>query len=223
MCGICGFIGFKDPDLIKRMIDILRHRGPDSCGDYTDPFITLGHTRLSIVDLTQSANQPMFNEDNTVVLVYNGEIYNQKEIRSDLEKKGHIFKSRSDTEVILHSYEEYGADSICLFNGMFAYALWDSKNKILLIARDRLGIKQVYYSFSNGKLIFASEIKAILASKDFKKELNDEALVDYITFENVMGSKTFFKNINILQPGQLTLYIKIAIYKSKNIGMLSLV
>ena len=206
MCGICGYIGFRDDTLIKRMTKILRHRGPDNVGYYLDADVTLGHTRLSIVDLSESGNQPMFNEDGTLVLVFNGEIYNQKEIRHDLENKGHIFKSQSDSEVILHAYEEHGTESLPRFNGMFAFALWDSRQKTLLLARDRLGIKQVYYSFHNGILIFASEIKAILETDSQKRELNDESLIDYITFENIIGSKTFFKNINILEPGHYLLY-----------------
>lgn len=206
MCGICGYIGFKDDSLIQRMTKVLHHRGPDNVGYYADETITMGHTRLSIVDLSESGNQPMFNEDASLVVVVNGEIYNHLEIRQPLEKKGHIFRSRSDSEVVLHAYEEYGSDFLPKLNGMFALALWDTKRKTLLLARDRLGIKPVYYSFSNSEFIFASEIKAILEHFSFKKELNHSALIDYITFENVIGDKTFFKGIHILEPGQYLIY-----------------
>lgn len=217
MSGICGYIGFQDDELIKRMTRVLRHRGPDNVGYHADEDITLGYTRLSIVDISENANQPMFNEDKSVVLVFDGEIYNQAEIRHDLESKGHIFKSHSSSEVVLHAYEEYGTESLVRFNGMFAYALWDSRQKTLLLARDRLGLKQVYYSVYNGRFVFASEIKAILevgavpCARPFTRELNDRALIDYVTYANTIGNETFFKNINILEPGH---YLQ---YKNKQI------
>ena len=144
MCGIAGFSGIEDKNLINKMTKILNHRGPDNTGFYFGDNITLGHTRLNIIDLSKNANQPMFNEDRTIVLIYNGEIYNYKELREDLKKKGHIFKSESDTEVVVHAFEEYGVDAFSLFDGMFAFALWNKLNNELILVRDRLGIKPVY-------------------------------------------------------------------------------
>jgi len=205
MCGICGFWGFKNKTLLKDMTKVLNHRGPDDYGFYSDKSISLGHRRLSIIDLSKKAKQPMFNEDRSIVIVYNGEIYNFKEIKHKLKGK-HKFKSNSDTEVIIHAYEEYGVDCVKLFNGMFAFAIWDKKKKMLFLARDRLGIKPLYYFYNKKKFVFASEIKAILKDKSIKKELNETSLVDYLTFQNIMDNKTFFKNINILLPAHSLIF-----------------
>src|SRR3989338_10452812 len=163
MCGICGF-NWEDRQLVKDMACQIKHRGPDQEGYYTDSNVSLGHKRLSIIDLSEKGKQPMSNEDGSVWLVYNGEIYNFAEIKEKLEKKGHKFKSHTDSEVIVHAYEEYGVKCVEQFNGMFAFAIWDSKNKKIFLSRDRLGIKPLYYYFDkkDNKFIFGSEIKAIV-------------------------------------------------------------
>jgi asparagine synthase (glutamine-hydrolysing) len=159
MCGIAGF-NFEDRELLKKMMDSLSHRGPDQRGGIIYNNFSLGHLRLSIIDLSENGRQPMSNEEGNLWVVYNGEIYNFKEIKEDLEKKGHRFKSNTDSEVIVHAYEEYGPDCVNLFNGMFAFAIWDGKK--LFLARDPVGIKPLYYYFDDKNFIFASEIKTIL-------------------------------------------------------------
>jgi len=166
MCGICGNINL-DSEMnvsrhdIERMVNQLIHRGPDSSGFWLGARVGLGHTRLSIIDLSKAANQPMSNEDASIWITYNGEVYNFQELRDELEAKGHRFKSKSDTEVIIHLYEEKGIDCVKYLRGMFAFGLWDEVNQILFLARDRLGQKPLYYYVDNEKLLFASEIKAI--------------------------------------------------------------
>lgn len=198
MCGITGFYGFEDKDLLKRMTSRLEHRGPDNFGYYSDSKCSLGHRRLSIIDLSEKGKNPMHNEDHSIWITYNGEIYNFKEIRDDLEKKGHRFYSDTDTEVIIHSYEEYGFDCLSKFNGMFAFCIYDSNNNLLFLARDRLGIKPLYYYVKGNRFIFASEIKAILEDKDLKRELNREAMKKFFAYEYVPHPMTIFKNIHKL-------------------------
>lgn len=205
MCGICGFAGFKNNAMLKDMTKIIFHRGPDDEGYYINNDISLGTRRLSIIDLS-TGKQPIYNENKTIVIVYNGEIYNYRELRQELERKGYKFYTNTDTEVVVHSYEEYGLDCFRLFNGMFAFALWDQKKKELILARDRLGIKPLYYYQNGKKLVFSSEIKAILVDKSIKKELNEDSLVDYLTFQNIMGDKTFFMNIKILPPAHYLVF-----------------
>ena len=159
MCGIFGF-NFENKKLIKLMIKSLKHRGPNHSSSYNDKNISIGYTRLSIIDL-EGGNQPMYNENGSLVLFFNGEIYNFEELRVELEKKGHNFLTRTDTEVIVHAYEEYGHDCLKHFNGMFSFIIYDSKNKEIFIARDRLGIKPLYYYFEDKTFVFASEIKAL--------------------------------------------------------------
>jgi len=161
MCGICGFT-WEDKETVSHMSQSMRHRGPDQSGLYCDRGISLGHQRLSIIDLTENGRQPMSNEDGTIWVVFNGEIYNHRDIRQWLESKGHKFKSNADTEVIVHGYEELGVKCLEKLTGMFAFAVWDKKKKSLFLARDRLGEKPLYYSMQDGRFIFASEIKAIL-------------------------------------------------------------
>ena len=182
MCGIAGVYHFQNSKttnekIVVKMRDTLIHRGPDSAGFYIskDEKVGLGHRRLAIIDLSPAGHQPMTNEDKTVWIVFNGEIYNFQELKSELIKKKHRFLSKSDTEVIIHAYEEYGFDCVKKFNGMFAFALWDKKKKILFAARDHLGIKPFYYAIQNGAFYFGSEIKAILAHSDFKKELEENS------------------------------------------------
>lgn len=203
MCGVNGF-NFEDKGLIRAMNKAIAHRGPDDSGIYTDKGISLGNRRLSIIDLSKRGKQPMQNKN--LHIVYNGEIYNFKEIRTKLEKKGHRFKSNTDTEVVLHAYEQYGKRCVGLFNGMFAFAIWDSKKKELFLARDRIGIKPLYYYFKD-KLIFSSEIKAIL-KHNIKKEVNKNALNDFLAFKYIPGPETILKNIYKLQPGHILTYKK---------------
>ena len=175
MCGICGF-NWDDERLISGMTDEMVHRGPDQHGVYCDEGISLGHRRLSIIDLSEQGRQPMSNEDGSLQLVFNGEIYNFQELRKELQQKGHTFSSRADSEVIIHAYEEYGVESVNRLRGMFAFAIWDRTKKTILAARDRIGIKPLYYYSDNGKLVFGSEIKSILCHSEISRTLNHQAL-----------------------------------------------
>ncbi|MFH1229457.1 MAG: asparagine synthase (glutamine-hydrolyzing) [Candidatus Aenigmatarchaeota archaeon] len=199
MCGICGFYGFQDKKLLKRMTDVIKHRGPDGYGYYSDKHASLGHRRLSIIDLSIRGKQPMCNEDKTIWITFNGEIYNFKEIKKKLMTAGHKFRSNTDTEMIIHAYEEYGDDCIKQFNGMFAFALWDSNKKRMLLARDRFGIKPLYYYWDGKRLMFSSEIKSIIES-GMKREPNYYAVIDYLTFQHSLDDKTFFEGIKVLLP-----------------------
>ncbi len=205
MCGIVGF-SWRDEKLVKRMADTIRHRGPDQEGLYCDEGVSLGHRRLSIIDLSDHGRQPMANEDGSLRLVFNGEIYNFKELRDDLIRRGHTFASRTDTEVILHAYEEYGTEAVHKLRGMFAFALWDSRRRWLWLVRDRIGIKPLYYHQAGGKLVFASEIKAILEDRSIPREVNHQALYDYLGFEFVPAPETMFRNIWKLPAGHQLLW-----------------
>jgi asparagine synthase (glutamine-hydrolysing) len=205
MCGICGF-NWRDEALVTRMNDQLVHRGPDQSGVHCDASVSLGHRRLSIIDLSERARQPMTNEDRSIWLDFNGEIYNFQELRQQLIAKGHRFVSNADSEVIIHAYEEYGIDAISKLRGMFAFAIWDAKKKLIFLARDRIGIKPLYYYCKDGKLVFASEIKAILQHPTISREVNLQALYDYIGFEFVPAPETMFRNINKLQTGHYLLF-----------------
>ena len=200
MCGICGF-NWNDEKLVSRMADEIRHRGPDQHGVYCCDSVSLGHRRLSIIDLSEHGRQPMFNEDGSVCLVFNGEIYNFADLREELEARGHRFDGHSDSEVIVHAYEEYGTEALHKLRGMFAFAIWDNVKKLLFLARDRIGIKPLYYHHENGKFVFASEIKAILQCGDVSRELNHQALYDYIGFEFVTAPNTMFRNIHKIPAG----------------------
>jgi asparagine synthase (glutamine-hydrolysing) len=200
MCGIAG-ITWRDPDLAARMAEVIAHRGPDDSGLYADEAVSLSHRRLSIIDLSAHGHQPLSNEDGSIWIVYNGEIYNFQQLREDLEAKGHRFRSRTDTEVIVHAYEEYGIDCVRRFNGMFAFAIWDRNRREVLLARDRLGVKPLYYHLSNGRLVFASEIKAILQVPTVPREVNPQALYHYVGFEFVPAPDTMFQGIRKLPPG----------------------
>ncbi|MBQ1721337.1 MAG: asparagine synthetase B, partial [Lachnospiraceae bacterium] len=163
MCGICGFTGnlIEKEDVLTRMMNRIIHRGPDSAGMHISDGVALGFRRLSIRDLN-NGDQPMYNEDKTLVVTFNGEIYNYKELREDLEAKGHIFANNADTEVLLHGYEEYGTEMVKMLRGMFAFVIWDLKTKTMFGARDYFGIKPFYYTQINGNLVYGSEIKSIL-------------------------------------------------------------
>jgi len=187
------------------MISIIHHRGPDQGGLYTDEQISLGHRRLSIIDLSKAGNQPMSNEDGSVVLIFNGEIYNFKELRRELEQLHHRFSSDTDTEVLIHGYEQWGKDVIKKLNGMFAFCLYDLNKKKLLLARDRMGIKPLYYYFNQDQFIFASEIKPILLA-EIPRQPDLAAAYSYLNLRYIPGEKTLFKGIKKLLPGHLLIY-----------------
>ena len=200
MCGICGMT-WRDEALVGRMAARIRHRGPDQEGVYCDDDVSLAHRRLSIIDLSEQGRQPMFNEDRSVAMVFNGEIYNFQSLRDDLIGKGHTFASRSDSEVIVHAYEEYGTACLDRLRGMFAVAIWDRNRRSLLLARDRIGIKPLYYHERGGRLAFASEIKALIEDPGAPRTLNPQALYDYLGFEFVPAPDTFFQGIYKLPAG----------------------
>lgn len=204
MCGICGIFDLKGMPVsrpgLDAMADVIRHRGPDGEGRFIDVEIGLGHRRLSIIDLG-GGSQPIGNEDGKLQVVFNGEIYNFVELRKELEAFGHKFKTRSDTEVIVHAYEQWGADCVKRFNGMFAFALWDGNRRELFIARDHLGIKPLYYVTIGSKLVFASEIKCLLLHPECPREVDRESLAELFTFRYVPSPKTLFKGIFKLPPG----------------------
>ena len=210
MCGICGAVSYR-PDLIideavlKHMGQTLYHRGPDDDGYYVDGQAGLGMRRLSIIDLV-TGQQPVTNEDKTLKLVFNGEIYNYREIRTRLEKKGHIFTSAGDSEVILHAYEEYGQQCLDHFNGMFAFAVWDTTRRRLFLARDRLGIKPLYYWAGAAGLVFGSELKAVLAHPHVPRDIDPFALDQYLTLEYIPAPRTIFKDVCKLPPGHWLLF-----------------
>ena len=205
MCGICGSVDLSGPpqseDRLRRMTETLRHRGPDDIGVHLSGPAGLGHTRLSIIDLSSKGHQPMLSEDEQVAIVFNGEIYNFMEIRQRLEREGARFRSRSDTEVILRAYQRWGADSFALLEGMFAIAIWDAARKQLHAARDRFGIKPFYYHLSSSELVFGSEVKAILASGKVGRRTNLDALHEYLYYGTALGSRSLFEGIARLQPG----------------------
>jgi asparagine synthase (glutamine-hydrolysing) len=218
MCGICGKIAYDKEDigeeLLREMCDSFSYRGPDDKGIYLKKAgqgndgtiaVGLGHTRLSIIDLSDAGHQPMSNEDGSLWVVYNGEIYNFKEIKADLEKRGHKFKSHTDTEVILHLYEEEGIDCVNRFNGMFAFAIWDEKKSSLFICRDRIGIKPLIYYWDGSQFAFSSEIKALLCDPSIPRDLDYEALRLYLTFSYVPSPYTIFQGIRKLDPGHYIL------------------
>lgn len=198
MCGITGF-NFEDPGLLRSMMDSLKHRGPDDSGSFRDKNISLGHNRLSIIDLSKRAKQPISNEDGTIQMVCNGEIYNYRELRKGLEKN-HRFHSNSDTEVIVHLYEDLGPESVKKLRGDFAFAIYDSGKKTLMLARDRIGIKPLYYHFSGREFLFASEIKALLCFKKFP--LDRKALDEFFTFQYALAPRTLFEGIGMLLPSE---------------------
>lgn len=205
MCGIAGIFNLDgqpvSPVLLRRMTDAIAHRGPDGEGFYTDSFIGLGHRRLAIIDLSPAGHQPMSVLDNKLIISYNGEIYNFQELRIELESLGYRFRSKTDTEVVLYAYAEWGGDCVKRFNGMFAFVIWDKIKQELFIARDRYGIKPLYYIFQDNSFLFGSEQKAILAHPIAKKEIDAEALLEYFTFQNIFTDKTLLKNIKLFPAG----------------------
>ncbi|NLG32164.1 MAG: asparagine synthase (glutamine-hydrolyzing) [Syntrophomonadaceae bacterium] len=210
MCGIVGALDFAGrpvtEPVLRDMLRVLKHRGPDDEDVYVNGPVGLGHCRLSIIDLSAKGRQPMCNEDATIWLSFNGEIYNFREIRKVLEGKGHGFASRSDSEVVIHAYEEWGIDCLHRFNGMFAFALWDSRNRQLWLARDRLGVKPLFYCASGSNFVFASEIKAILQYPQIQRSVDHQSLDYFLALNYMPAPFTLFKDIFQLLPGH---YIKI--------------
>ena len=205
MCGIVGLINYDGLDVsfssLKGMTDAISHRGPDGEGHWHEAGAGFGHRRLAIIDLSVEANQPMISSDQRYILTYNGEIYNFKEIRNELQKKGYSFRSSSDSEVVLYSLVEWKEKALLKFNGMFAFSFWDKKEKTLLLARDRYGIKPLYYSEEGNSFCFASEQKAILAQPNFDRTINRKALLEYFTFQNIFTDQTLINGINIMPAG----------------------
>lgn len=203
MCGIAGiFDQSGEPvnrELLDRMTSIIQHRGPDGSGQFVDREVGLGHRRLSIIDLAAGA-QPMTNEDGQLQVVFNGEIYNFVELRQELQSLGHVFATHSDTEVIVHAYEQWGTDCVTRFNGMFAFALWDGHKRELFLARDHLGIKPLYYIQVGRKVLFGSEIKSLLQDPECPRGVDVESLSELFTFRYVPSPKTLFQGIQKLPP-----------------------
>ena len=214
MCGYIGFVGKNQKNtgtqderehVLMDMLALIAHRGPDSQDMYVNDDVALGFRRLSIIDLS-TGNQPIYNEDKTKVLIFNGEIYNYQPLREELIKRGHTFYTHTDSEVLVHGYEEYGSDLLQKLRGMFSFVIWDTKNKKLFIARDHFGIKPLYYAKMGETFMFGSEIKGFLKHPDFKKELREEKLSEYLTFSCISGADTFFKNVFKLLPGHFLEY-----------------
>lgn len=209
MCGIVGIVNRTGADpveegLIRRMLALIRHRGPDQFGIYLDRHAGLGSARLSIIDLS-SGQQPISNEDGSLWIVFNGEIFNYLELREELAARGHRFTTRTDTEVILHAYEEFGTDCLHRFNGQFAFAVWDSRRRSLFLARDRVGVRPLFYTLAGGSLVFGSEIKALLADRRVRAEIDPVALDQVFTFWSTLTPRTVFKDIVEVPPGHYLL------------------
>src|SRR4051812_8383619 len=210
MCGIAGIVATDHLDhdalaRVTRMRDVITHRGPDEAGLHLDGAAALAHRRLSIVDLS-TGQQPLSNEDGSIWVIFNGEIYNHAEVRSDLQAHGHCYRTRSDTETIVHAYEQWGDDCVHRFRGMFAFAIWDAPRKRLLLVRDRLGIKPLYWARTRGTLLFGSEIKAILASDLVEPQPNYAVLPEVLSTRYTSGSDTLFKGVYKLLPGHLLVF-----------------
>src|ERR1035437_375629 len=204
MCGIAGWINLKQSNskdhteaILHSMCDTITHRGPDSEGVWIDETVALGMRRLSIIDL-RTGDQPVYSEDRSIVVMMNGELYNFREVRADLEKRGHKFVTKTDTEIVPHLYQEYGDDFVDHLNGMFAISLWDTGRKRLVLARDRFGEKPLYYGIFGGKLIYGSEPKALLAHPEVSAELDLDALRQYLSFDYVPAPNSIYKGINKL-------------------------
>ena len=208
MCGFAGFIGEVEDreQVLVNMMNTIIHRGPDSEGKYVDDDAALGFRRLSIIDLSSVGDQPLYNEDRSMVLVFNGEIYNYQELRGELAEAGHTFVSNTDSETLIHGYEEWGENLVDRLRGMYAFVIWDIKKKRLFGARDIFGIKPLYYAHMNGTLLFASEIKAFMEHPKFDKIFNEDALGNYLSFQFVPTNETFFKGVFCLQPGHYFVY-----------------
>ena len=207
MCGICGFTGqnVDRGQVLTDMMNRIIHRGPDGAGQYMDDEIAMGFRRLSIIDL-EGGDQPMRTEDGRLVITFNGEIYNYRELREELKGRGHSFRTRSDTEVLLHGYSEYGVKILDRLRGMFAFVIWDTRKKELFGARDMFGIKPFYYAQAGGSFIYGSEIKSILEYPGYEREVNLEALEQYMSFQYSVLPETFFKGIFRLPAGHYMIW-----------------
>lgn len=210
MCGICGIVNLKtsqpvNQDVLHKMTQAMKHRGPDEQGFYQCGSVGLGSRRLSIIDLV-GGRQPIANEDQSMWIVFNGEIYNYRELRTFLQKKGHIFHTQADTEVILHLYEEFGLECVQHLNGIFAFAIWDISRQELTLARDRMGIKPLYYTETSGQFIFGSELKVVLAHPEVKREIDLISLNEYLSFEYVPSPRTIIRHVYRLEPGHVLCY-----------------
>lgn len=209
MCGIAGILNLDrapvSPVVLRRMTDAIAHRGPDGDGTWVEEGVGFGHRRLAIIDLSPAGHQPMMSGDGRYVMTYNGEVYNFQELRVELEARGHQFRSRSDTEVVLNAYAEWGPAAVSRLNGMFALAIWDRRERTLFLARDRYGVKPLYVWQDGPTLLFASEVKAFRQHPAFRAGVDPGALLDYFTFQNVFGSGTLFDRVRILQPGHTML------------------
>jgi asparagine synthase (glutamine-hydrolysing) len=207
MCGIAGIFHVDvpkpvDPARVEAMTDVLAHRGPDGCGVWTAPGVGLGHRRLAVIDLTDAGAQPMLSPDRRVAITYNGEIYNFREVRAELEAKGHLFSTESDTEVILAAWRQWGADCLSRLNGMFALALYDAGQDLLFLARDRLGVKPLYFAeLPDGALIFASELKGLLVHPRLRRSLSPQAIEDYLAFGYVPDDTCIIEGVRKLPAG----------------------
>ena len=208
MCGFTGFVGATDnrEQILENMMNTIVHRGPDSSGSFIDEDAALGFRRLSIIDISATGDQPLYNEDKTLVLTFNGEIYNYQELREELIEAGHIFTTHTDSETLLHGYEEWGEKLVDRLRGMYAFVIWDRQKKKLFGARDIFGIKPFYYAQMNGCLLFGSEIKSFVEHPKFDKVFNEEALGNYLSFQFVPTNETFFKGVFCLQPGHYFTY-----------------
>ncbi len=204
MCGIAGFIGRGNKETLKKMTDAISHRGPDEEGFFIDGNVFLGHRRLAVIDL-KTGSQPMINENGDVTIVFNGEIYNFKDLKDRLS--AHKFKTASDTETLVHGYEEWGEKVFEHLNGMFSVAIWDAKNKKLVIGRDRFGEKPLYFAILPGAFVFGSELKSICEYPDFKKRINLLSLEKYFFYEYIPSPHTIFENVKKLGPGQALLVL----------------
>jgi len=201
MCGIYGFVSKEENDLpYKKFTDTLSHRGPDDGGYYRDEYVALGHRRLSIIDL-EGGHQPLFNNDNSIAIVFNGEIYNYLDIRKVLQERGYNFRTKSDTETILYAYEEWGEECVHHLRGMFAFSIWDKKEQSLFIARDRVGIKPLFYAEHEGVFYFSSELKAIIANNEFPRNIDEKAVASYFTLSYIPAPLTIYSGIKKLLPG----------------------
>lgn len=205
MCGVTGIVNLNgdlvSADILQKMTDAVRHRGPDGEGFWLEGNVGLGHRRLSIIDLSSAGHQPMTSDGGRYSLSYNGEIYNYRELRAELKNSGFVFRSNSDTEVVLYALIHWGTEALLRFNGMFAIAFWDTKERSLLLARDRFGIKPLYYSRQGSVLAFGSEQKAILAHPEFQRKIDASALMEYFTFQNILSDRTLIEDIRILPAG----------------------
>ncbi|MBU1962827.1 MAG: asparagine synthase (glutamine-hydrolyzing) [Gammaproteobacteria bacterium] len=205
MCGITGLLNLDgapvSPVILKKMTDAIAHRGPDGEGQWIEGNVGIGHRRLAIIDLSPAGHQPMISADHRYVLSYNGEIYNYRELRTDLEAEGYWFRSQTDSEVVLNALAQWGTEALLKFNGMFALALWDRKEQTLLLARDRYGIKPLYYARQGSSFAFGSEQKAITAQPSFQRKLNKPALLEYFTFQNIFTDQTLLQDVHLLPAG----------------------